>query len=68
MNLTPNVLLQSDKLVVGPHLVLSPASTVVKPAEHELAHHPNPIQEGASQCSQQNRKSKLYSVCGRIGC
>ena len=63
MNMPPSFLLQRDKLVIGPHLLLSPASTVVKPAEHEFANHPNPIQEGASQCYQQNRKSKLYSVC-----
>ena len=54
MNLTPIFLLQSDdKLVIGPHLLLSPASTAVKPEEHDFAHHPNPIQEGVSQCSQQ---------------
>ena len=52
-------LLQSDKLVIAPHLLLSPASTRVKPAEHECAHRPNPIQEGASQCSQQFRQSEL---------
>ena len=46
MHLTPSFLLQSDKLVIGQHLLLSPASTVVKPAEHEFAHHPHPIQEG----------------------
>ena len=50
MNLTSSFLVQSDKLVIGPHLLLSPASTVVKPAEHEFAHHPNPILEGVSQC------------------
>ena len=65
MNLTPSFLLQSDKLVIGLHLLLSPARTVLKPAEHEFAHHPNPIQEEASQCYEQNRKSKLHSVCGR---
>ena len=57
-NWTSSFLVHSDKLVIGPHLLLSPASTVVKPAEHEFAHHPNPIQ-GASQRSQHNRKSKL---------
>ena len=65
MNLTSSFLLQSDKLVMGPHLLLSPAITVVKPAEHEPAHRPNPVRERVSKCSQLNHKSKLYSVCGR---
>ena len=42
LTLTLSFLLHSDKLVIGPHLLLSPASTVVKPAEHEFAHHPHP--------------------------
>ena len=60
-NLTMSVLWQSDKLVFGPHLLLSPASTVVKPAEHEFAHHPNPIQEGGSQCSLSRIVSRSYT-------
>ena len=55
-------LLQSDKLVIGPHLLLSPASTVVKPAEKEFAHHPNPIQERRNAL---NRIVSRYSVFGR---
>ena len=62
MNLTSSFLSQSDKLAIGPHL---PLYTVVKPAEREFAHRPSPTQEVASQCSQQNRGSKLFSVCGR---
>ena len=58
MKLTPSFLSQSDKLVIGPHLLLFPATKVVKPTEHEFAHHPKPIQEEVWQCSQQNRKSK----------
>ena len=64
MNLTSSFLLHSDKLAIGPHLLLAPA--VVKPAVHEFAHRPNPIQENASQCPKQNRKSELYSVCGNV--
>ena len=36
MNLTSNLLLQSDKFVIVPHLLLTPANTLVKPAEHEF--------------------------------
>ena len=68
MNWTSSFLLKSDELVIGPHLLLVPVGTVVKPAEHEFAHRPNRIQEGLSQCSLQNRKSTLFSVGGRTGC
>ena len=60
MNLTSSFLLQSDELAIGPHLLVAPACTVVKPAEHEFAHLLSPTQEGASG------KTKLFSVCGRI--
>ena len=46
MNFTLSFLLRSDKLVIGQHLLLSPASTAVKPAFSEFDHCPNPIQEG----------------------
>ena len=59
MTLTSSFLDQSDKLVIGPHLLLSPASTVVKPAEHEFAHHPNPILEGVSQCFSAEKKVEV---------
>ena len=49
MNLTSSSLLQSDKLVIGRHLLLSPESTVVKPVYPLFAHRPNPIQEGVTQ-------------------
>ena len=47
MNLTSSFLSQSDKLAIGPHVLLAPVGTVVKPAEHGFPHHPNPIQEGS---------------------
>ena len=67
MNLTPIFLIQSDdKLVIGPHLPFSPASTAVKPEEHDFAHHPNPIQEGVSQCSKQKSSVEVFlGFCGR---
>ena len=37
----------SDKLVIGRHLLLSPVSTVVKPAYSDNAHRPSPTQEGS---------------------
>ena len=43
MHLTSSFLLQSDKLPIGPHLLLAPASTVLKPAQHEVAHRLSPI-------------------------
>ena len=51
--------------MTGRHLLLSPASTAVKPASSAFDHRPNPIQERVSQCSQLNRKSTSNSVCGR---
>ena len=57
MNWTLSFLRKSDQLVVGLHLLLSPVSTVVKPAYSVFAHHPSPIQEGESQCSPLNLKS-----------
>ena len=41
------------------HLLLAPVGTVVKPAEHEVAHRPSPSSEAVSRCSPQNRKSTL---------
>ena len=66
MNRTSSFLVQSDKLAIGPHLLLAPAGTVVKPTDHEVVRRLSPTLLRASQCSQQNRRSKLYSVCGRI--
>ena len=40
------VRVNSDKLVIGQHLLLSPGSTAVKPAHSEFDHRPNRIQEG----------------------
>ena len=50
--------LSSDKLLVGPHLLLSPVCTVVKPAYSVFTHHPNPIQDGEWQCSQLNQSRR----------
>ena len=36
MDWTSSFLVQSDKLAIGPHLLLAPVGTVVKPAEHEV--------------------------------
>ena len=60
MNLTPIFSYNYDKLVIGPHLPLSPARTAVKPEEHDFAHHPNPIQEGVSQCSKQKSSVEVF--------
>ena len=65
MNWTSSFLPQSEKLAIGPHLLLAPACTVAKPAEHGVVRHESPTHEGVSQCSQQNLRSTLYSVCGR---
>ena len=67
MNWTSSFLVQSDKLVIVLHLLLAPVYTVVKPAEREFAHRPSPSREVVSRCSQQNRRSTLYSVSGRTG-
>ena len=65
MNLTLSFLGKSDKLVIGQHLLLSPLSTVVKPACSEFDHRPNPIQAAVSQCSMMYHKSTSCSACGR---
>ena len=65
MNWTSSFLVQSDKLVIVLHLLLAPLYTVVKPAEREFAHRRSPSLEVVSRCSQQNRRSTLYSVSGR---
>ena len=57
MNWTLRFLVKNDKLVIGQHLLLSPVSRVVKPAEHEFAHRPSPSPEAVSQCSQMFHKS-----------
>ena len=59
-------LLQSDKLAIVPRLPLAAEGTVEKPAEHESGHRRSPSPEEVSQCSPENRKSKLCSVDGRI--
>ena len=43
--LTANLLFQSDKLAIVPHLLLAPANTVVKPAEHEFVRRPSLLLE-----------------------
>ena len=48
MNLTANLLFQSDKFVIVPHLLLAPANTVVKPAEHEFVRRPSLLLEAFS--------------------
>ena len=45
MNWTLSFIGESDKLVIGRHLLLSPVSTAVKPACSVFAHRPNPTQE-----------------------
>ena len=45
MNWTSSFLIQSDKLAIVLHLLLAPVGTVVKPAEHEVAHRLSPIPE-----------------------
>ena len=40
MNWTSSLLIQSDTRAIVPHLLLSPLSTVVKPAEHEFVRRP----------------------------
>ena len=45
MNLSLSFLKQSDTLVIGRHLLLSPVSTAVKPA-YSVFLNPNSIQEG----------------------
>ena len=61
MSLTLSFFCRSDKLVLGLHLLLSPVSTAVKPAEHEVAHRLSliPIPGAVSRCFPQNRMSTL---------
>ena len=42
MNWTPSFLVQSDKLAIVLHVLLAPASTVVRTAEHEFPHRLSP--------------------------
>ena len=44
-NLTANILFQSDKFVIVPHLLLAPANTVMKPAEHKFVRRPSLLLE-----------------------
>ena len=46
MNWILSFLVESDKLVIGEHLFLSPVSTAVETAYSEFDRRPNPIQEG----------------------
>ena len=59
MKWTSSFLVQSDKLAIVLHLLLAPVSTVVKPAEHEVAHRLNPSLGVVSRCFPQNRRSTL---------
>ena len=59
MNWTSSFLVQSDKLATGLHLLLAPVGTVVKPAEHEVAHRLSPIPGAVSRCFPLNRRSTL---------
>ena len=65
MNWTSSFLVQSDKLAIVLHLLLAPVATVVKPAEHEVAHRLSPSPGAVSRCFPQNRRSTLCSVGGR---
>ena len=65
MNWTSSFLVQSDNLAIVLHLLLAPVATVVKPAEHEVAHGLSPSPGAVSRCFPQNRRSTLCSVGGR---
>ena len=52
----------SDKLAIVPHLPLAPVGTVVKPAERESGHRPNPIQEGCRNALSRIVSRSLFSV------
>ena len=65
MNWTSSFIVQSDKLAIVPHLLLAPAGTAVKPAEHEVAHRLRPIPGAVSRCCPLNRWSTLLSIGGR---
>ena len=45
MHLTSNLLFQSDKFVIVPHVLLAAVNTVVKPAEHEFVRRPSLLLE-----------------------
>ena len=61
MDWTSCFLVQSDKVAIVPHLLLAPKGTVVKSQQiTKFAHRPSPIQEGASQGSEQNRKYQAF--------
>ena len=65
MNLTQSFLCRRDKLVIGLHLLLSPVSTVVKPAYSVFALRQNPIQE--VEVAMLSAGSQVdVSACGRI--
>ena len=64
MNWTSGFLFWRDKLAIVPHLLLAPVGTVVKPAEHEVAHRLGPI-PGASRCFALNCRSTLFIDCWR---
>ena len=65
MNWTSSFLVQSDKLAIVLHLLLARAGTMVKPAEHKVAHRPNPIPGAVSRCFPLNHRSTLLSIGGR---
>ena len=50
VNWTSSFLIKSDKRAIVLHLLLAPVGTVVKPAEHEVAHRLSPIPGAASRC------------------
>ena len=58
MNFTLSFLLRSNTPVISQHLLLSPVSTVVKPAWSVFADRPNPIQEGSRDAF-----SRIMSRC-----
>ena len=51
MSWASSFLVQSDKLVIVLHLLLAPVITVVKPAEHEVAHRLSPSPSGVAMLS-----------------
>ena len=48
--------------MVGLHLLLSPAGTVVKPTCPSFARRPNPIQEGRVECSVRSVGQRVFHV------
>ena len=67
MNWTSSFLVQSGKLAIILHLLLAPVGTVVKPAEHDVAHRLSLSPGAVSRCFPQNRRLTLCSVGGRTG-